>query len=225
MDLYSKKSKSIPQKLVLLLLELIIILASYWILFLGGFDVIFKSNIIAGNETRHWILLIFNAIVFMRIIITMFWASRKMPWEEVFTIPLAFGIYYIGFALLGYRNSHDLDWFDYLAVAIFLFGSFLNTFSEYQRRKWKKLPENKGHLYTKGLFRYSMHINYFGDLLWVIGYAMISQNWYSLIIVAFVFSFFAFFNIPMLDKHLAEKYSSEFDDFKKKTKKFIPFIY
>ena len=70
-----------------------------------------------------------------------------------------------------------------------------------------------------------MHINFFGDLLWVSAYAMITRNWYALIIPIFIFCFFAFANIPKLDAYLAKKYSTEFEDYSKKTKKFIPFIY
>ena len=37
---------------------------------------------------------------------------------------------------------------------------------------FKRRPENKGKLFTGGLFAVSMHPNYFGDLLWVSGYAL-----------------------------------------------------
>lgn len=148
-----------------------------------------------------------------------------MPWEETFSIPVAFAIYYIGFALFGYKAQAELSFFDFIAVGIYLLGSYLNTGSELARFWWKKRPENKGKLYTTGLFNYSMHINYFGDLLWVIAYAMITRNWYSITIVIFLFSFFAFYNIPVLDKYLAAKYGDQFEEYRRKTKKFIPFIY
>ncbi len=92
--------------------------------------------------------------------------------------------------------------------------------------KYKDLSdENKGHLYTKGFFRYSMHINYFGDLLWVTGYAFVTHNWYAVIIPVFIFCFFAFYNIPKLDEYLHSKYGEEFSAYEKRTKKFIPYIY
>ena len=151
--------------------------------------------------------------------------DRKMPWQEVFSIPFAFTLYYIGFALFVYRTNTKIDALDYFSIFLFLFGSFLNTFSELQRRKWKKKPENKGHLYTKGLFAYSMHINYFGDFLWVIAYALITRNWYSIFIPIFLFLFFVFFNIPKLDEYLQQKYTEEFAEYKSKVKSFIPFVF
>ena len=226
MDLYSKKSKSIPQKTIIILLEIIFITISYWILFNGGYYRIFSSENSNGDNIRHIILFIFNCIVFSRICITLFvFIKRKIPWAEAFDIPIAFALYYIGFALLGYKNNSDFGVWDISGIILFICGSCINTFSELLRYYWKKDPANKGHLYTKGLFKYSMHVNYFGDLLWVSGYAMVTGNIYSIFIVIFLFSFFAFYNIPKLDKHLASKYGEEFKNYKRETKKLIPFIY
>ena len=70
-----------------------------------------------------------------------------------------------------------------------------------------------------------MHINYFGDLLWVTGYAILTRNWYSVIVVLLLFCFFVFYNIPQLDRHLASKYGEDFREYSAKTKKLIPFVY
>lgn len=227
MDLYTKKEKSIPQKTVLITLETVILLISYWILFAGGYNKIFSlSDQISGNYTRHLILFIFNIIVFLRIKITVFYLiKRNIPWEEAFSITFAFALYYIGFALFGYKAQNNTGLIDVIAVLIFITGSYLNTGSELTRDRWKRNPENKGKLYTTGLFKYSMHINYFGDILWVTGYVVLTRNWYSISILIFLLCFFAFYNIPKLDRYLSSKYGEQFDEYNKKTKKFIPFIY
>jgi protein-S-isoprenylcysteine O-methyltransferase Ste14 len=90
---------------------------------------------------------------------------------------------------------------------------------------WKNRLENKGRLYTGGLFSFSMHISYFGDILWVTGYALVSGSWWSVAIVIFLLSFFVLFNIPKLDTYLAEKYGEDFAAYARKTKKLIPFVY
>jgi protein-S-isoprenylcysteine O-methyltransferase Ste14 len=226
MDLYSQKGKSTSQKILIILLEVSIIAFSYWILFSGGYHTIFSSSGKKGNENRHLILFFFNCIVFLRICITMFvFIKRKIPWAEAFNIPIAFAMYYIGFAMLGYSNLNDIGSIDIAGIILFIAGSCTNTLAELLRYNWKKNPTNNGRLYTKGLFRYSMHINYFGDLLWVSGYALVTGNLYSILIVIFLFCFFAFYNIPMLDKHLSVKYGDEFNDYKKRTKKLIPFLF
>ena len=227
MDMYNQKDKSYPQKIILTTLEIIIIGFSYWILFANGYNKIFSpTNPLVGNSIRHIIIFIFNIVVFLRILVTTFsLIKRRIPWEEAFSIPIAFALYYIGFALLGYKSSQPIGIIEIVAILLFLFGSFLNTGSELARDVWKRNPYNKGQLYTIGLFKYSMHINYFGDLLWVSAYALVTRNWYSISIPIFLFCFFAFFNIPKLDAYLKSKYGNQFDEYRKNTKKFIPFIY
>ncbi len=227
MDLYGKKDKSIPQKTIIIILEILVLGVSYWILFKGGFNKLFPATgLIKGNESRHVILFVFNITVFFRICITMFYfIKRRIPWEEAFSIPFAFAIYYIGFALLGYKYQNGIDLLDIFGIILFIFGSYLNTGSEFSRNKWKKNPENKKRLYTTGLFKYSIHINYFGDILWVTAYSLLTKNWFSALIPLFLFLFFAFYNIPKLDKHLASEYGEQFEEFNRKTKNFIPFIY
>ncbi|WP_363321048.1 DUF1295 domain-containing protein [Desulfobacula sp.] len=110
-------------------------------------------------------------------------------------------------------------------ILLYLFGSWLNTYSEYTRYAWKKQLKNKGHLYTEGLFKYSMHINYLGDILLFIGFALITFRFSMLFIPLFMALNFIFIIIPRLDKYLAVKYGYEFEEYAGRTKKFIPGIY
>ncbi|MEZ4773363.1 MAG: DUF1295 domain-containing protein [Bacteroidia bacterium] len=171
-------------------------------------------------------IFIFNLITFFRMAYMMiFLLKRKIPWEESISVPLAFGLYYIGFSLFVLPTSKSVDIFDYLAIILFIVGCVLNSGGEILRGKWKKNPGNKGKIYTEGFFRYSRHINYFGDILWVIAYAMMTKNIYSATIPIFLFCFFAFFNAPKLDSYLKEKYGQDYDEYAKKTKMLIPFLY
>lgn len=229
MELYGKKSNSILQKTIITVLEIALLYFAYWIAFQKGGTIIyswFGVNIGEGNMLRRIIIFSFSIIVFIRLSFMMFFLlKRKIPVEEALSVPFAFAIYYLGFAIFGYASDVPIGILDFIGIAVYLVGSYLNTASELQRHIWKKDIDNKGKLYTIKLFSYSMHINYFGDLLWVIGYAILTRNIYSISIVLFLFSFFAFLNIPKLDKYLADKYKDQFQEYKNKTKKFIPFIY
>lgn len=229
MDLYSQQSKSIPQKITILLIELVLLYCSYWILFEEGGTILLSNpemEVIPGNHYSRTIIFIFSVIVFLRITFTLFYLlKRKILWIESMSIPIAFALYYIGYALLGYGRVSALDWLDLLAILLFLTGSFINTFAELQRKIWKQQAENKGKLYTRGLFGQAMHINYSGDLLWVVAYALITRNPWSAVLPIFLFCFFAFYNIPLLDAHLGEKYPDQFADYQKNTKRLIPYIY
>lgn len=229
MELYGKKSKSIPQKIIIHLIEILILWLSYWILFRDG-GVWVEKHLHIHNATdnidRRIIIFNFNIIIFLRIAYTMIvLLKRKIPWEESISVPFGFALYFIGYPLFVLPISAPIDRLDYFAIGLFIIGCVLNSGGEILRDSWKKIPGNKGKIYTQGFFKYSRHINYFGDILWVTAYALVTKNWYSITIPVFLFSFFAFYNAPKLDKYLKNKYGIGYDAYAKKTKMLVPFIY
>ena len=229
MDLYGQQSKSIPQKIIVHVLEIAFLWLAWWILFgKGGAwceQHLHIHNATGGHE-RRMIIFVFTIITFFRLAYMMiFLLKRKMPWEESISVPFAFALYYIGFPLFVLPESVPIDVLDYFAVALFIFGCILNSAGEILRARWKKDPHNKGRLYTGGLFKYARHINYFGDILWVSAFALLTRNWYSVTIPVFLFCFFAFYNAPKLDEYLKTKYGSDYDSYAGKTKMLIPFIF
>lgn len=228
-SIYGKKSKSLPQKVTITLIQVALLGLAYWILFAQGRDLffgLFGRNSAEAVPARYWIIFSFSILVFLRITFTMFYLlKRKILWGESLSVPTAFALYYIGFAVLALPSSAPIGIWDTLAIAIFLFGSYLNTASELQRHFFKANPNNQGKLFTGGLFAHSMHINFFGDILWVSAYAIITQNIWSSTIVIFITLFFALFNVPMLDNYLAPRYGKEFDDYAARTKRLVPFVW
>ncbi|MBB3186247.1 DUF1295 domain-containing protein [Microbacter margulisiae] len=229
MDLYGQASKSIPQKVVIHLTEILLLWLSYWILFQSGGNWIENHLYIhnaGGGRERRVIIFIFNIVIFLRLAYMMiFLLKRKIPWEESISVPFAFALYFIGYSLFVLPFSQPIGDLDYFAIALFMVGCLLNSGGEILRDKWKKNPENKGKLYTEGFFKYSRHINYFGDILWVSAYALVTKNVWAITIPVFLFCFFAFYNAPKLDKHLKEKYGKQYDEYAKKATMLIPFIY
>lgn len=230
MDLYSQKAKSFGPKIFITIIQALLIGLSYWILFLnGGTDIFEFSGLEVLQNTileSKNLVFYFNLVVFIRLTFMMFFLlKRKIPWGEVFSVPMAFALYYIGFSFLVLNRQLPIDYIDYIGIAIFVIGSYLNTKSELQRHFWKLKSENKGKLFTEGLFKYSMHINFFGDVLWVSAYAIITRNYWAILIPILLFCLFAFWNILTLDKYLANRYGAQFVAYAKNTKKLIPFIY
>lgn len=229
MELYGQHDPSTPQKIVINGLEILFMGLSYWILFGTGellLTDIFPVNAAPGTPVRRTVLMIFNVIIFLRLGYMMFFLlKRKIPWEESISIPLAFAMYYLGFTLFILPVSQPLDIWDAVGIGLFLTGGVLNTGGEVLRDRWKKEPGHQGKLYTGGFFKYSRHINYFGDLLWVSGYALITHNPWSVSIPLFLFCFFAFYNAPKLDSYLRQKYGAAYHAYAAETKMLIPFIY
>jgi steroid 5-alpha reductase family enzyme len=114
---------------------------------------------------------------------------------------------------------------DFVAIVLYLVGSYLNTGSELMRSIWKKDPSHKGKLYIEGLFKFSMHINYFGDSLLFSSFAFLTRSVWAFVIPVLMIVLFVFMHIPTLDKYLEQKYGDEFRRYASRTKKLVPFIY
>ncbi len=224
MEMYGTKSSSTAQKLVIVLAEAALIGVSCWVLFGDGLRGV-RAFGADPSELRNVSLFAFELVVFARFFLTLFvFLKRKIPWEETLSIPMAFGLYLLGFPLMARPSSVPFGALEICGIVLFVVGSFLNTFSEYQRHRWKAREENRGKLYTGGLFAISMHINYFGDLLWVSGFACVTHNAYASLVPAFLFAFFYFFNVPKLDAYLKERYGDSFSAYARRTKKLVPFV-
>ncbi len=227
--MHGEVETSMKTRYFMLIVHVIIINFVTWIYFGGGIELIgyfFDFNWQPGNVTRRIILLIFSIVFFLRLNLTSFYLlRRKVDWKETGAIIGAIVFYQLGFALSGGAQSAPIDVVDYIAIIIFFIGSFLNTGSEFQRKRFKERPENKGKLYTGGLFGFARHINYFGDTVWLIGWAIMTRNLCSAIMPIFCTLNFVFFLIPMLSKYLEEHYKEQYRKWASKTKKFIPFVY
>ncbi len=225
---YGEYSKSTVQKIFIISTEIIILWISYMILFRGwGENVIDWLNIplTEGNHLRKSLLFAMEILVFLAYLSTILvFIKRKISWTEALNLPFAYAIYYIGFALLGYNSQQVVNWIDLLGVILVIFGLSLHFVAELELHLFKKDPHNKGKLLTTGLWSLSRHVNYFADLLWVTGFALITRNWWSTLVIIFLFVFFYFFNIPIQEKYLSEKYKQQFLQYKQKTKSLIPFI-
>lgn len=226
-------NQSIPEKSVFALGHLVIVLVCVWFVFFAGISKIgslFGQDWVLSDVNRSYVLLICAFLYWVRHLITLFYLLvRKVEWSEVLGLLCLFALFEIGLLLLGggaFKGySIDLHWLDIIAVALLLIGSYLNSVSEIQRKWWKNNPMNKGHCYKKGLFKYSMHINYFGDTVMFTGWCLFTSNAWTLFIPLLMAIMFIFYHIPGLDYYLAQRYGLEFQEYSERTKKFIPFIY
>ncbi len=226
---YGEQAASLPQKFFLAMLHLAAVLASAWLLFGGGTETVAKllrTTWEPATLPRRVLLLVCSVVYFARVCGTVFvFLRRKLAWSEAATIGFFTWIINLTFSLLGGTQSAPLGLADVIAVGMYVAGSYLNTVSEYQRHRWKQRPENRGHLYTGGLFRWSMHINYFGDVLLFSGWALLAYRTWAFVLPLLMLLGFVFVNIPMLDKHLHEKYGIEFEQYRRRTKRLIPLFY
>ncbi len=112
-----------------------------------------------------------------------------------------------------------------LGIIIWLFGFIFESTSDKQLSSFISKPENKGKLMTEGLWKYSRHPNYFGEITqwWGIWLITLSAAYGLIGIIGPVtISFLIIFisGIPLLEKKY--KYRPDFIEYKRKTSILIP---
>jgi protein-S-isoprenylcysteine O-methyltransferase Ste14 len=221
--MYGLSLKSWPQRITIIAGECVFLLFVYWFLFEHGND---WFHLPKGDSKRNVMLFGFCLFTFIRMsFMVVYLLKRGVMWKEAGGVLFAFALYYFGFSVLGGVQDKPLNALDAIAVLLFVAGSAINTISEWLRDRWKRDTQNTGKLYTGGLFRYAVHINYFGDVVWVCGFALLTRSIWAWLMPLFLLSMFMFQYIPVHDRYLREKYGESFEAYEKKTKKLIPFIY
>lgn len=185
-----------------------------------------KLQKIEGDFHRQLLIVSCSLVYLVRFAICMFvFFKRKIGWFEGGLVSFLFFMMFYLFNTSAGSHFEPIGLIDIAGIFLYSTGSYINTLADYQRYAWKRNAENKGRLYTKGLFKYSMHINYFGDSVLYIGLAMITLEYVCLFVSIGIILNFVLLQIPMLDKHLSKKYPDEFGEYAKQTKKLIPFVY
>ncbi|HEX4020476.1 MAG TPA: DUF1295 domain-containing protein [Acidobacteriaceae bacterium] len=228
-DMYAVRDASVAQRITLAVLIGLWLLVAWWLLFGPGLEIVsgwLGWNWRPGDPVRRACLAGALSIYYLRLLFTWFaFLKRGMRWSEVFTVAPWVLCIYLLLAIAGGTNAGIPGFAGGVGVVLFVMGSWVNSYAEYARNVWKQKPEHRGQLYTEGLFRYTRHPNYFGDLVSFSGLCLISGRWFTAIVPLFMLAGFVFVNVPMLDAHLQEHYGAAFEAYAGKTRKLIPFIY
>ena len=79
-------------------------------------------------------------------------------------------------ALTGISNGIELTGVTYIGIVIFIIGFALEIISDNQKTNFKKIEHNKDKFITTGLWKYSRHPNYLGEIILWTGVAIISYS-------------------------------------------------
>lgn len=174
-------------------------------------------------QTQNYLLSIFGVVYFARLNLMAQWIlPREISMDELVFVNLVFvPAILFSFALLrGEISAGAL----LTSALLYTVGSFVNTYSELQRKYWKQRPENKGRCFMGGLFRFSRNVNYLGDVILFTGWAMLTGNWRNAWVPVFMFLSFYFHHIPGKEAYLAQRYRDEWPQYAAKTKSFVPYV-
>jgi len=114
-----------------------------------------------------------------------------------------------------------------VGLGVWLIGYFFEVVGDAQLRAFKTNAANKGKLMTTGLWAYTRHPNYFGEaVMWwgIFLIALSADVSFISIISPVVITFLLVFvsGVPMLEKAMIGR--PGFEDYSKRTNKFIPWF-
>jgi steroid 5-alpha reductase family enzyme len=116
---------------------------------------------------------------------------------------------------------------DGIGVSIWVLGFIVEAISDAQLAAFTKDPLNRGRILQNGMWRYSRHPNYFGEIvqwwgIWVIALGT-AGGWFGVIgPLTITILIVMVSGIPMLERRMSEK--PEFADYKRRTSALIPML-
>jgi steroid 5-alpha reductase family enzyme len=108
----------------------------------------------------------------------------------------------------------------YCSLCICILAILIEAIADYQKYMFRKNTDDKNAFITSGLWKYSRHPNYFGEILFWWGIFIFSigfEYWYLAIISPAIITFLLLYvsGIPMLEKKY--DHNPQYQEYKKKT--------
>ena len=123
-------------------------------------------------------------------------------------------------------NNNDFELINVVGLLIMVLATLLELISDYNMIQFKKVRKDKNEIINIGLWKYSRHPNYLGEILFWYGVALtfILSNvslWYVIIGAILNTLLFVFISIPMAENHLSS-YKENYSDYKQNTRMLLP---
>ncbi|XP_065194197.1 uncharacterized protein LOC135825389 isoform X1 [Sycon ciliatum] len=129
------------------------------------------------------------------------------------------------------QGSQDLQPLDYVGLAVFVVGFLSEVIADQQKNSFRNNTANKGKPCTAGLWSWSRHPNYFGEItLWwgifmMCASAFEGWHWASVespVVISILLLFVS--GIPMLEQNAAKRYAEDpsFWEYRRSTSPVIP---
>ncbi len=125
-----------------------------------------------------------------------------------------------------FMESGGFNLFTLFGFMVCLLAASLQLFADIQMQRYRKSPHDKSKIIDVGLWKYSRHPNYLGEILmwWGVFIMMFSVNttlWIYGIGALLNTGMFFFISIPMAEKRLAG-YKQGFEEYKNRTRVLLP---
>lgn len=144
-----------------------------------------------------------------------------------------FAVWVIMIPALFYFNT-ETPYFSYIGFGLWLIGLIIESVADYQKFSFKLKAENKDKFIQSGLWKYSRHPNYFGEILvWIGAYLFVVltltplQMAIGVLSPLFIILLLAFVSgLPQLESYADKKWGADkgYQDYKKKTSILVPWF-
>lgn len=123
------------------------------------------------------------------------------------------------------QAPQEIDWMVYLGTAVWVGGFFFEVVGDAQLKTFKSHPANKGKIMDQGLWSWSRHPNYFGEVTqwWGIFLmvAFLEGGWMTILSpLAITFLILKVSGVPMLEELMKNRVG--YEEYVRKTSRFIP---
>ncbi|MDA1079572.1 MAG: DUF1295 domain-containing protein [bacterium] len=125
------------------------------------------------------------------------------------------------------KSNPSLNTLSYIGMIVWLFGLCVESIADWQKFQFKSNKKNKGRWIDVGIWQYSRHPNYFGEILvWVGVYLSVfsalsgSEAVFGLVSPVYIALLLLFVSgVPLLEKSADKKWGSnpKYQDYKKRT--------
>lgn len=117
--------------------------------------------------------------------------------------------------------------FDYVGVFVWIIGFIFESVGDAQLKNFINDPQNKGKLMRSGLWQYTRHPNYFGEVmqwwgLWLVSLSVPNGIYFIFGPLTITYLILKVSGVPMLEKKMEE--NPDFADYKRTTSVFIPWF-
>ena len=123
-----------------------------------------------------------------------------------------------GLAALTSNITAELGLISYLGIALWLFGFIVEVTADNQKTEFRKNPDNRNRFITIGVWSWSQHANYFGEITLWFGLALVAlpvlSGWQLATLISPVFVYFLLTKvsgIPLLDRLAKQKWGTDSD--------------
>jgi steroid 5-alpha reductase family enzyme len=149
------------------------------------------------------------------------WERPASIWWGIFAAWAGLTLYLVPAFLVMWQGTQAPAWLLGLAVSMNIFGVFLHFTTDMQ--KYVQLKLQPGTLISDGMLARVRNLNYFGELLIYTSFALLPMTWLAFLPLAiFALSYW----IPsMLRKDKSLSRYPQFEEYKRNSKLFIPFLF